>query len=403
MKTLKIILLVLMLLILIILIGFGIFLFYFTQKDYQPVPVEETIIYNRKPARQIDSVPLTFITWNIGYCGLSKEMDFFYDGGSMVRPDKNTLQKNLNGVFNFLGKNDSIDFLLIQEIDSSSRRSYYTNQVSLFGESLKNHCRSYATNYNVGYVPLPVLKPMGKVLSGLATFSKYTPEKCERYAYPVNYAWPMKIFMLDRCFMLQRHKLSFSDKELVIINLHNSAFADADLLRQYETWMLRGFFLNEYEKGNYVIVGGDWNQNPSTYDHLSFISGYAKKSGMPKIMEDFLPAKWKIVYDTLLPTNRDNLTSYQHGNTPTTIYDFFVVSPNITVEQINVIDGRFEFSDHQPVYLRVLLNPDPLYSCADTVINYVTDLQDSLQKMNEKIHPGSVKVKSLSPPQKNQK
>ena len=40
MKTLKRIFRVLILLLLIILIGFGIFLFYFTQKDYQPVPVE---------------------------------------------------------------------------------------------------------------------------------------------------------------------------------------------------------------------------------------------------------------------------------------------------------------------------------------------------------------------------
>ncbi|HNX06506.1 MAG TPA: hypothetical protein PKL96_02875, partial [Bacteroidales bacterium] len=126
---------VLILVLLIIFIGFGIFLFYFTLKDYQPLPVEETMIYNRKPTRLIDSVPLTFISWNIGYCGLSKEMDFFYDGGSMVRPDKNMLQKNLNGVFDFLSTNDSVDFLLIQEIDSSSRRSYYTNQVSIFGES----------------------------------------------------------------------------------------------------------------------------------------------------------------------------------------------------------------------------------------------------------------------------
>ena len=403
MKMLKRIFRVLILVLLIIFIGFGIFLFYFTLKDYQPLPVEETMIYNRKPTRLIDSVPLTFISWNIGYCGLSKEMDFFYDGGSMVRPDKNMLQKNLNGVFDFLSTNDSVDFLLIQEIDSSSRRSYYTNQVSIFGESVKSHCRSYATNYHVGFVPLPVLKPMGKVLSGLATFSKYMPEKCERYAYPVNYFWPMKIFMLDRCFMLQRHKLSFSNKELVIINLHNSAFADADLLRQYETWMLRGFLLNEYEKGNYVIAGGDWNQNPSAYDQLSFMAGYAKKTGMPKVMDDLLPPAWKFVFDTLLPTNRDNNTPYRHGITPTTIYDFFVVSPNITVEQINVIDSQFEFSDHQPVFMRVMLNPDPFHNCADTVKEYVTGLQDSVQKLNEKYNPASIKPKPLSPLQKSQK
>lgn len=393
MKVFIKILRVLLIFILIFFVGISSFLFYFTRTDYQPKPEEKIIIRNSASWQEIDSVPLTFITWNIGYCGLDKDMDFFYDGGKKVRPTESEFQKNLNGVFDFLSKNDSVDFILLQEVDSFSKRSYYTGQVSLFSKALQHYSWCFATNYNVKLVPLPVFNPMGKVLSGITTFSKYTPGDCRRYSYPVNYSWPMSIFMLDRCFMVQRYKLSSGNKELVLINLHNSAFSDADVLRLYETWMLRSFLLSEFEKGNFVIVGGDWNQNTPDYNKLSFISGFNKKTGLPKLPADYLPQGWKIVHDTLLPTNRDVETPYVHGKTPTTIYDFFITSPNITVERVNVINCGFEFSDHQPVYMRVWLNLDPVSGCNSEIKNIIITMQDSIRKLNEKISPWKFKNK----------
>jgi len=385
MKILKKTLWTLLILFLIVFVGASGLLYYFTKKDYQPVPAENIAIKQNARLQQIDSVPITFITWNIGYCGLDKDMDFFYDGGKKVRPDETAFQKNLNGVFDFLNKNDSIDFFLLQEVDTFSKRSYYTNQVTLFSKALQRHSYGFATNYNVEFVPLPVLKPMGQVLSGITTFSKYAPSESKRYSYPVNYSWPMKIFMLDRCFMMQRYKLSSGNKELVLINLHNSAFSDADLLRQYELWMLRGFLLDEYAKGNYVIVGGDWNQNTPDYDKLSF-PGYNKKTGLPKIPADYLPDGWNYAHDMLLPTNRDLNAAYLQRVTPTTIYDFFITSPNVTVEQVRVLNCGFEFSDHQPVYMRAWLTNDE----AENTIN---TLQDSIQRLNEKINPQKYKAK----------
>jgi len=361
-------------------------LYFFTRKDYTPPPVGRLTLNNNISIKQVDSVPLTFVSWNIGYCGLDKDMDFFYDGGKRVRPDQETLQKNLNGVFDFLSKNDSIDFFLIQEIDSFSKRSYYANQVSLFSKALPGHSCCFATNYNVLFVPLPVFNPMGQVLSGITTFSGYSPAKSERYSYPVNYSWPMKIFMLDRCFLMQRYKLSYSPKELVVINLHNSAFGDADVLRLYETWMLRSFLLSEFEKGNYVIAGGDWNQNTPDYNILSFVPGFNKKTGLPKIPADYLPKGWHIVHDTLLPTNRDVNTAYQHGVTPTTIYDFFITSPNVSIERAGVINCGFEFSDHQPVFMRVRLNPDLVCGSRAEMKNAISTMIDSVSKLTEKLN-----------------
>jgi endonuclease/exonuclease/phosphatase family metal-dependent hydrolase len=201
----------------------------------------------------------------------------------------------------------------------------------------------------------------------------------------------MKIFMLDRCFLLQRYKLQ-NLHELIVINTHNSAFENADLLRQYELWMLRSFILQEYAQGNYVVVGGDWNQNPSDYDNMRYYSNYTKKKGTPKIPEDYLPENWHWAYDKKIPTNRDVYEAYRPGFTPTTTYDFFVTSPNVVVEQVQAIASGFEFSDHQPVYMRVRLDDNPVNSCSEDCMDIITDLQDSLLLFKEgKVKKGKVK------------
>ncbi|MEI8202002.1 MAG: hypothetical protein WCH34_03260, partial [Bacteroidota bacterium] len=73
-----------------------------------------------------DSGIINLISWNIGYCGLGKEMDFFYDGGTKTRCSIEQYQSYLNGVFNILASLKNIDFCLLQEVDLDSKRSYYT-------------------------------------------------------------------------------------------------------------------------------------------------------------------------------------------------------------------------------------------------------------------------------------
>ena len=69
---------------------------------------------------------------------------------------------------------------------------------------------------------------MGKVVSGLATFSKYRSSDASIVVFPGNFSWPLGLFMPDRCF----HSVSFffpAGKKLFIINTHNSAFDDGTL------------------------------------------------------------------------------------------------------------------------------------------------------------------------------
>ena len=75
----------------------------------------------------------------------------------------------------------------------------------------------------------------------------------------------------------------------------------------------------------------------------------------PNIAADFMPADWQWVYDPKIPTNRSNRTVYRPGETFTTLIDYFLVSPNVAVLEVQCIDEQFADSDHQAVRMQVRL------------------------------------------------
>ena len=343
---------VILLLIIIAALYLGTVIIYGTITDYKP-PLTEKIEPKGNFAKpDTAKTTYTFLTWNIGYCGLGKEMDFFYDGGKKVRPSKELVSKYIKGVSSFLAQNDTMDFVLLQEIDLNSKRSYHANEIDSFAGALKTHGYSYANNYVVNFVPVPYTEPMGKVKAGLIMYSKNQPVEDTRYAFTANYSWPKRLFMLDRCFIFTRYPLK-NNKSLVVINTHNEAFDDG-FMRKSQMQVLKDIIQGEYKKGNYVVVGGDWNQNPVGYDKTKIVNNVATDV-KPSIEKDFLPEGWKWVFDPVTSTNRSNIKSFVRGENETTLIDFFVVSPNISVQSVKGIDLGFENSDHNPVKMTIRL------------------------------------------------
>lgn len=193
----------------------------------------------------------------------------------------------------------------------------------------------------------------------MLTLSRYQPVMAERHSFPSAYSWPKRLFMLDRGYILTRYNVS-NGKQLVLINTHNSAFNDAADMRTKELNMIKFIIQKEYKLGNYVIVGGDWNQNPVPFDKESIQDGNSVQTISPGIPADFLPDGFTWAFDPKYPTNRDVDTPYTKGKTRTTIIDFFVLSPNIALLSTNTLQTGFEFADHQPVGMVVeLKNPAP--------------------------------------------
>lgn len=340
-----------LLLILVLLLGFLlIFLGYHTITAYRPASLE-TVNVNCSPGIIKDT--LSMISWNIGYAGLGKEMDFFYEGGTMSRPTQEQSQKYLSGILNQLSSFDNPDFFVLQEVDTLAHRSYNVNQHRAISGHMYDYCSAFAINYKA-WVPMPLREPMGRVRAGIMTLSRQAPLEVTRYAFETGYSWPMSLFMLNRCFLASWYKTSMQ-KQLVLVNIHNSAYSDAAGIREKELAALKSFVTQEYEKGNYIIVGGDWNQNPPDMDTTDIAKRYRFQPINPPIPEDFLPTGWRFAYDPEHTTNRYVDRPYLQGINYSTLIDFYMLSPNIELLWVKTIPSGFEVSDHQPVQMMVVL------------------------------------------------
>ncbi|MDE6922145.1 MAG: endonuclease, partial [Oscillospiraceae bacterium] len=203
---------------------------------------------------------LTVLTQNTGYAGLGASSDFFMDGGADVAPTREQMETNLAGLSSQL-TGQKADVYFLQEVDTDSSRTYGVNQSYLhtLNESSElYYSSSYALNYSCDFVPFP-WPPLGKVHSGLQSLSAFPVEKAQRIALPCPFSWPVSAANLKRCLLVNYVPLEGSDKQLVLVNLHLEAYDDGEG-KAAQTKMLMDFLTGEYEKGNYVIAGGDFNQ-----------------------------------------------------------------------------------------------------------------------------------------------
>ncbi len=297
------------------------------------------------PSTLSDTGTITLMTWNLGYAGMGDDMDFFYDGGRQMRTSRQRTLRNLQAINDFIRAKQYTDVFLFQEADQKSRRSYYINMPDTISKHLPEANHAFGLNYHVRFVPVPWYAPMGRVSSGLLTSSRPTPHSVKRVNYPGHYPWPGKLFNLQRCFLLSRYPLA-NEKELVIINTHNSAFDDGTL-RTLQMDYLRQVLISEYEQGNYVIAGGDFNQSPPGFEP-GFYFNIFDHNNLMLIKDDYLEG-WHYVYDPTTPTNRRAHEPYHPATTPTTLIDFFIASPNIKPLKVQGIHLDFKHSDHNPV------------------------------------------------------
>lgn len=336
-------------------------LIYGTVNDYHPEAVISLKVEQNSDSTLIQDSVLTFTTWNVGYGGLGAEADFFFDdegmlrsGGSMVFPPKQLTEKFIAGIGNFVNTTPS-DFFMMQEVDVNSKRSHFINQFDKIKANLPKYAAFFAPNYDLPSVTIPLLEPWhfyGKVYSGVATFAKYQPAEATRYQLPGSFSWPTRILQLDRCILLQRYNVK-NGKQLVLLNVHNSAHDKDGSLKREEMNFIKDLVIKEYEKGNYVIAGGDWNECPPYFKFDTFMPGGGEGYHQFNIEAEFLPEDWQWVYDPTIPTNRKAADPYVKKETFVTLIDFFLISPNVQVTKVKGINMDFQFSDHQPVQMEV--------------------------------------------------
>lgn len=338
----------------------GLVLSYFTITEYKPKDIEELTIANNQNKKVNIGEDISVLAFNIGYASLGKDEDFVLDGGTKGRPDsKEVVEKYFEGIKSLLIDNKS-DIYLLQEVDHNSRRSYFINEISeiesLLGQSYNS---TFAYNYKANFVPFPFsLKDyLGRVQSGIMSLTNYEVKSSERYQFPGAFSWPVRTVNLKRAMMVNVLPINNSDKELIVVNLHMSAYDGDGSLRALEMEMLKEFLVQQNELGNYVLVGGDFNQ---TFPEAKGI--YPTKEGYyiaHPIEDSFLPNGFKFAIDSTKPTNRLLNQPYDENSSNTQYYiiDGFIVSNNIEIKRVETIDHKFLYSDHNPVSLSMQLIP----------------------------------------------
>lgn len=319
-------------------------------REYQPAEVEP--IEAPHSEQILDKLEISLLIFNIGYAGLDENADFFMDGGTEVQPkDKQTVEDNLAGIATTLQKNPA-DIYLLQEVDRYSKRSYKINQEDYLKEALTLNS-VFAYNFKVDYVPFP-LPPIGHVESGIATFTNLAIEEAQRIALPVPFSWPVRVANLKRGILETRLPIKDSDKELVIFNVHLEAY-DSGEGKIAQTKKLAKLLTDEYEKGNYVIAGGDFNQTFEGSPEFPQLPDTEWHPGTLATAD--LPEHFSFAFDENNPTARLLNAPYTDSYETSQVFtlDGYIHSDNLTVKQVSVVPTDFEHSDHQPVKLEILL------------------------------------------------
>jgi endonuclease/exonuclease/phosphatase family metal-dependent hydrolase len=349
-KTLSILLKIIVVIIVVI----AGYLLFMTLTDYKPDEVMPLEIQNNQNRVLKTGDPLTIMTFNIGYCGLDKGQDFFMDGGtkSLSESEGKTLE-NLNSILRF-AEETKVDMILFQEVDINARRSYHIDEYKAISKDLSDYGSVFALNYKVPWVPLPIMDPMGDVEAGLATYSKYAITEANRYQYPGEESWPMQLALLDRCFIESRIPTE-NGKELVVLNSHLSAYDKGGMIRKQQLGFLKVYIISEYEKGNYVVVGGDWNHSIPGTDPELFETTQTWPEWLVTIPDDFKPEGFEWVADKTVPTNRTLDRAYEKGINFLSVIDGFLVSSNVELITVEGYPLEFEHSDHNPVKVELRL------------------------------------------------
>lgn len=366
-KTLKRVLIILLCLVLAVVLMAGGYVLYIVLQysripDFTPLEIE-----NPQQAVLQTEQPYTALTYNIGFGAYNPDFSFFMDTGVMKdgapvagsharAQSAEIVQANTQGAIALLGQQNP-DFCLLQEVDEKSDRSWKTNQAALISSWAQGYSSVYASNFHSAYLAYPFHEPHGAVESGLLTLSRYAQTGAVRRSYPVDTGFPTKFFDLDRCFVVHRIPVE-GGAELVLINTHMSAYDEGGLIRAQQMEMLTGVLRDERAKGNWVVVGGDFNHNLTGIDEA-----FPTQQQVPEWVAMFdtasLPEGFRVVgaeNAASVSTCRSSDLPYTKGVNYETVLDGFIVSDNVAATATN-IDTGYLHSDHNPVLLRFSLTP----------------------------------------------
>ncbi len=278
--------------------------------------------------------------WNIGYAGLGYESDFIIDGGkNLLPPSKKIVEKNLAAINQQLTKTDA-DVLLLQEVSYKSFLSLNVDVLTQIVSIFAKFFMIFRPDFSSKGIPYPL-----KITHGTLTIAKAKPIRTKIISLPFEPKPLAGVFRRHYALQVNYFPIKGKKAQWVIVNLHLAAFDEEGATRQLQLEAVLDFAQQEYAKGNYIILGGDWNMElaNSNFPHQTEQKYLFWKINFPK---EILPKGWKIGVDKTTPTVRSNQKPYVEGENFTAIIDGFIISPNVKVNKIKTINSKFEYTDH---------------------------------------------------------
>ena len=340
-------------------------------EDNLPLEVESRV--EQADAKLTTGKEYSALTYNIGFGAYTPDFSFFMDGGkSSWAKSKDSVLETVQGAGELVASYEP-DFALIEEVDLDSTRSYHVNEYSILKDCMPDYDCVFAQNYDSAFLFYPFTQPHGKSKAGLALFSKYPITGSMRRSFPISTSFT-KFFDLDRCYSISRVPVD-NGKELVIFELHMSAYGNSDAIREGQIRMLSEDMQKEYEAGNYVICGGDFNHDLKAADTQSKASDAdnntqtgSEDSAEPEswaypFPRSELPEHFSFCLDQLSEDEKNNLWNsarnadmeYVPGETYTVTLDGFIISDNVECTKYENVNTGYSYSDHDPVYMEFQL------------------------------------------------
>ena len=310
----------------------------------------------------LPSVPvgeeLTIVSYNIGFGAYSDDFTFFMDGGKESRArSEEAVYENIGGAMQTVTEQDP-DIALIQEVDIDGTRSHHIDERTIVVPAMAEagaYEYTFAQNYDSPYLMYPLTQPHGANQAGILSFSKYHITGAERRSLPIENGFS-KVLDLDRCYAKMR--IPAGEKELIVYNLHLSAYtANADTAEKQLDMLIKDMQA-EYDAGNYCIAGGDFNRDllgnsPEIFGTATLADNWAQPVNMDLFTDDIL---LEAPFDEtdMAASCRNPDKPYEPGDFVVTV-DGFIRSSNVEVTKSAVIDTGYRYSDHNPVYMKVYL------------------------------------------------
>ena len=212
-----------------------------------------------------DDGALKVVTWNIRFG--SGRFPFFGDScGDEVISENSDVKLIMQAIADTLNKIDA-DIVLLQEVDVSSKRTGYLDQVQYLLENTYLNYGCYASMWKADFIPTDGI---GKINTGNAIISRYEITEAERVELRLRTDQDdlIQYFYLRRNILKAKiPSLAQSGKDFFAVDIHATAFATDETKQQH--LIKYSEVLSEIANNNGVFVsGGDLNSVPpnSTVD-----------------------------------------------------------------------------------------------------------------------------------------